>query len=63
MQQLSIFSQLQLTGSFRHSGQIIAPHPKHVLSSLLQAVTTSISVQFYFYYPNVLYKILEPIGS
>lgn len=37
VQQLSLFSHLQFTGSFRHIGQIIAPHPTHVLSALLQA--------------------------
>jgi len=37
VQQLSLFSHLQFMGSFRHSGQIIVPHPTHVLSSLLQA--------------------------
>lgn len=37
VQQKSLFSHLQITGSFRHIGQIIAPQPTHVLSSLLQA--------------------------
>ena len=37
VQQISLFSHLQFTGSFRHIGQIIAPHPTHVLSALLQA--------------------------
>ena len=36
-QQISLFSHLQFTGSFRHIGQIIAPQPIHVLSALLQA--------------------------
>jgi hypothetical protein len=37
VQQISLFSHLQFTGSFRHIGQIIVPHPTHVLSALLQA--------------------------
>lgn len=37
VQQISLFSHLQFTGTFRHIGQIIAPHPTQVLSSLLQA--------------------------
>lgn len=36
-QQMSLLSHLQLTGSFRQIGQIIAPQPTHVLSDLLQA--------------------------
>ena len=37
VQQISLFSHLQFTGSFRHIGQIIVPHPTQVLSALLQA--------------------------
>jgi hypothetical protein len=37
VQHVSLFSHLQFTGSFRHAGQIIAPHPTHVLSALLHA--------------------------
>jgi hypothetical protein len=36
-QQISLFSHLQFTGSFRHTGQIIAPQPTQVLSALLHA--------------------------
>jgi len=34
---VSLFSHLQFTGSFRHIGQIMAPHPTQVLSALLHA--------------------------
>ena len=37
VQQISLFSHLQFTGSFRHIGQIIAPQPTQVLSALLHA--------------------------
>ena len=37
MQQISLLSQLQFPGSFRHIEQIIVPHPTQVLSALLQA--------------------------
>ena len=36
-QHVSLFSHVQFTGSFRHIGQIMAPHPTHVLSALLHA--------------------------
>jgi hypothetical protein len=37
VQHVSLFSHLQFTGSFRHTGQIMVPHPTHVLSALLHA--------------------------
>jgi hypothetical protein len=37
VQQISLFSHLQFTGSFKHIGQIIAPQPTHALSALLRA--------------------------
>lgn len=37
VQQISFLSHLQLIGSFRHIGQIMAPHPTQVLSALLHA--------------------------
>jgi len=37
VQQISLFSHLQFTGSFKHIGQIIAPQPTQVLSALLHA--------------------------
>jgi len=37
VQQISLFSHLQSTGSFRHIGQIITPQPTQVLSALLHA--------------------------
>lgn len=36
-QHFSLFSHLQFNGSFRQIGQIMAPHPTHVLFSLLHA--------------------------
>jgi len=35
VQQISLLSHLQFRGSFRHIGQIMAPHPTQILSALL----------------------------
>lgn len=37
VQQLSLFSHSQFTGSFRHTGHTVTPQPTHVLSTVLQA--------------------------
>ena len=34
---MSLFSHLQLLGTFKHTGHIMAPHPTRVLLNLLQA--------------------------
>lgn len=36
LQHISLFSQLQCSGSFKQDGHMILPHPTHVLLSLLQ---------------------------
>jgi hypothetical protein len=36
VQHISLFSQLQLSGSFRQDGHMIMPHPTQVLFNLLQ---------------------------
>lgn len=37
LQHSCLFSHLQYSGSFRHNGQIIVPHPVHLLSCKLHA--------------------------
>ena len=50
-QHVSLFSQLQNSGSFRQDGQMMVPHPTQVLLNLLQPQCSQSSIQqFYHYY-------------
>jgi len=51
VQHVSLFSQLQLSGSFRQDGHMMIPHPTQVLLNLLQPQCLhSFIQQFYHCY-------------